>query len=364
MMNTLIISYSNDLDEGRLKELIAVTKLYGNPIIFISSNYDTTEENIICIKKLSNRNLDYLYFTIKAIKFAIKNRNKYEIILLDFMTSSLSGIIMKLILKNKFFIQDVRELAFPKNFEKIPGKLLSFLEGRMIKKSDVVIAANKHRANIMKDHYNIKCPYSYENIRLLGPIIKSDELSCNINQEEIFKIISTGGPSISRGIINILKAFKELPDFFELTIVGDSGEADFNYVMNYLKKYNISNVKILKKVKSDQLYNLVQNSHVGIVHYHFDDINNIYCASGKVFEYLGCLIPIVTTENPPLKDFCEKNQIGISNNNFKESLLNIYENYSFYKQNVLEFASEIDVQKNNEALANYIVKEYEERIKK
>ncbi|MGG2109354.1 glycosyltransferase [Lysinibacillus pakistanensis] len=359
-MDTLIISYSNNLDEGRLKELIAVSRIYGNPIVFISSNTQTVDENVICVKKKSNQHLDYLYFTFMAIKFAMKNKEKYDIVMLDFMTSSLAGVFIKNILRNKFFVQDVRELAFPKDFEKVPGKMLSFVEGKMIKKSDIVIAANSHRADIMKRHYNIKLPYSFENIRLLGPVV---EVSKFDEEKSVFRIISTGGPSVSRGILTILEAFKELPSYFELIIVGDSGEADYSQVKRYIKEFNINNVKLLKKVKSDNLYDLVRSSHVGIVHYHFNDINNIYCASGKVYEYLGCLIPIATTENPPLKEFCEKNKIGIANNNFKESLLSLYENYSLYKQAVIEFASKIDVQKNNQALANYIIEEYKKKSK-
>lgn len=50
-MNTLVISYSNHLDEGRLKELIKVTQKYSTPTIFISSDNQYSDENVICIKK-------------------------------------------------------------------------------------------------------------------------------------------------------------------------------------------------------------------------------------------------------------------------------------------------------------------------
>lgn len=357
-MNTLVISYSNHLDEGRLKELINVTKKYGNPTIFISSDEQLNEENLICIKKRKNRNIDFFHFSLKVVQYASVNRDKYDIVLLDFMTAAVSGLIIKYLLKDKFIVQDVRELAFPKNFPKVPGKLLSLAEGKMIKKSNLVIAANEQRAVLMKDYYNIKQPYNFENIRLLGPILKKSDSVRDLNITEKFKIISTGGPSIERGIIKILDGFKKLPSNFELTIVGNASETDHLIVNKYIKDNHIENVKLFKSVDSEKLYDLVRKSHIGIVHYHFNDINNQYCASGKVYEYLGCLLPLATTENPPLKDFCEKHGVGVANNDFAVSLSEIYENYAHFKANVETFSTTIDVNKNNEELADYIVDEY------
>lgn len=314
-------------------------------------------------KKKSNKNIDFLYFSLKAVQYALANRTKYDIVLLDFMTAAVSGLIIKLLLKRKFIVQDVRELAFPKNFPKLFGKLLSIAEGKMIKKANVVIAANEHRAVIMKDYYKIKQPYNFENIRLLGPILDSTDDNNTIVTSSKFKIISTGGPSISRGIMNILEKFILLPKNFELTIVGNAGEEEYLIVKKYLEDHQIENVKLLKSVDSETLYNLVKQSHVGIVHYHFDDINNQYCASGKLYEYLGCQLPLATTENPPLKDFCEKYKVGVANNDFSVSLSDIYNNYNYYKKNVKAFAANIDVNRNNIELADYIVSEYKKMEK-
>lgn len=358
-LKTLIISYSNYTYDGRLKELIATMKLCGTTTTIVSTDENITENQIIAIKKMSNYYLSYLFFTIKVILFYVKNRKEYDVILLDNITSSLPGIIIKAFAKKKFYVQDVRELYFPKDLPGLFGKILSILEGVLIKRSNIVIVANKQRANIMKEYYKIKLPYVYDNIRLLGPIIKEDVSNKDVlSENDVFKIISTGGVTISRGIMSILEAFKELPKNFELNIVGGSNDSDLAKVNKYLKENNLYNVKIIGTVKMDKLYNLVKESHVGIVNYHFDDLNNLYCASGKVYEYLGCSIPVVTTENPPLKDFCEEYKVGQANNNFKESLLFMYENYFYFKNNASEFAKNIDVFQNNIMLSKYISEEY------
>ena len=43
----------------------------------------------------------------------------------------------------------------------------------------------------------------------------------------------------------------------------------------------------------------------------FQGQNNIYCASNKVFEYLQAGIPVVSTDQPPLRRLVEDYNIGI-----------------------------------------------------
>ena len=78
---------------------------------------------------------------------------------------------------------------------------------------------------------------------------------------------------------------------------------------------------------------------VGIVNYSMKNRNNIYCASGKVYEFLSLNMPVLTTENYSLKDFINNNNFGISNNDFKKSINAMAEKISFYKQKSSSFSS-------------------------
>lgn len=115
-------------------------------------------------------------------------------------------------------------------------------------------------------------------------------------------------------------------------------------------------IHLIDKVSMDELRFLIKKSDVGIVNYHQKDLNNLYCASGKIYEYLEEGKPIITTENIPLKEFCEIHEVGVANNNFNESIDLIFKEYSKFQKNVYLKKSSFSPIINNEYLANEVRK--------
>ena len=109
-----------------------------------------------------------------------------------------------------------------------------------------------------------------------------------------------------------------------------------------------------KKIISDELKYLLSISHIGIVNYGKYDTNNRFCASGKIYEYLFEGIPVVTTENEPLVDFCKNNHVGIADDQYINGIKKILESYEKYIENVSKY-KEYDVMENNEKLLKKIL---------
>ncbi len=359
-MNIIFISDGTLEYDGRLRELIKVAKELGSTIYLTRaiSPKSKQENSHIIISKLGN--VGYFYLILKSLVVAI-NIKKIDVLFLDNRKSIIPGMIVNLLKKPKHLVLDVRELYMPKEVKHLVGKIGCYLEAIMIKKADVIICANKYRASIMKEYYSLeKEPLVYENIRKLK---KSHEYSDgdlfekygDIFKKKTMKVISTSGWSISRTNDQLVKAMRTLGEGYELYLVGGGTEKDELIIRNLVEQYQLYNVHLINIVNTDELIYLINNCNIGVVNYNQIDLNNKYCASGKIFEFLFEGLPIITTENTPLMDICEVYKIGISDNNYWSGILNIVQNYDYYKKNVNEYINNIDVEENNMNLRDNIL---------
>ncbi|NUU95867.1 hypothetical protein XO10_06195 [Marinitoga sp. 1135] len=357
-MNILFISYSIIENDIRTQELLKVIKNFGDvtlvsPVINDNTYIKEVKKHIkLKIKKneyLTFKN--YSRFIFLSLKTAIKTK-KIDIFFVDNYLASIPAIFILKFRKSNFVFQDVRELYLlseRKGFR----KLLTYSEIKLMKKADLVIAANEYRAKIMKDLYNLfDKPFVFENIRKIEKVYNKDLYDKKYNSyfsNNKFNLIYTGGYEVERKTDLLVKSMINLKNC-NLFIVGGGKDEDKRILFNIIDQYKLNNVFLFDKLALDELKYLIDNSHIGIVTYNDDTYNNKYCASGKVYEFLFSKIPIVTSENPPLKELCEKFKIGESNNNFYLAIKKVLDNYDFYKKNVLRYIENISVEKNREKL--------------
>ncbi len=67
---------------------------------------------------------------------------------------------------------------------------------------------------------------------------------------------------------------------------------------------------VLGRVPNHLLPAITAQADVGIVTYPYEGLNNIYCSPNKIFEYAQAGLPVVATEQPPLKEMVESYGIG------------------------------------------------------
>lgn len=364
MINILIISYGIKEYDGRLKELYNACKTVGKTTLLSCGLEESENENEEIIqlngREYLSKNL-YFEFFFKALKKAILVRNDIDIILIDNMFASIPGIIFKFFFRKKFLVQDVRELYFVETSKSYSEKLFVFFEAKLMKQSNLVISANSERAQIMRDKYSLKkLPITYENIRVLDGSYDEEELENKYKGwfTSKYNILSTGGLSIKRGTDKLILAMKKLSDEYKLYVVGSGTDEDKSIINNKLEQNDINNVVLIDRVPLNELKYIVKKCQIGIVNYHQNDLNNQYCASGKIYEYIAEGLPIVTTENIPLMNFCRITGTGEADNEFYKGIIKVSQNYDFYKEKVAIFLEQFSVEKNNEKLASKILDEY------
>lgn len=358
MKKILLISFGEYEYDGRLRNLICILESIGE--LYYITRGKTSRDDRHYVLEEDN----YFKFINKTIKFA-KKLDGIDVLFLDNRKATIPGLILNKVLKPKFLIQDCRELYEPKELDHIVGKIGCYFERKSIKKADIVIAANESRAKKMVEIYDLnKKPIVYENLRQLqysnrdGVFNAQKDLYRYIKEDE-FRIISTAGCDVSRLTDTLVKNMKHINYKYRLFLVGDSKIEDYHKIKDIIETNNIENVEIINRLDQDYLKYLISYSHIGIVSYHQKDLNNKYCASGKIYEFLYEGVPVVTTSNPPLKELCDEWGIGVVDNQFYKGINEIISNHEHYKSKVDKYIKTNDINFYNNKLKSVLEKEIE-----
>lgn len=351
-MNILLISYGDLEYDGRLRSLIAVFKKMGKVNTFTRGKKLLTEQGKLC-------NASYPSFIWRSLCYA-KNLNKIDLLVLDNRKATIPGLLINTFLHPERVIQDCRELYLVNEVKHFAGKVGCIFEKMMVRRADIVICANKERAEIMQQEYGLsKLPLVYENVRELTyasedekekarkkfePFIKEDEL----------RIISTSGCSVSRTNDVLVKNLKNAKKKCRLFLVGSASAAEEKLIKDLAVQDKRNEVTITGRLNQTELKYLISLSHIGIVNYGQYDTNNKYCASGKLFEFLYEGIPIVTTTNPPLKRICEEEKVGVTDDGYADGINEVLNNYELYKANVERFTKKFTIAANDSILIKEI----------
>ena len=353
-MNILMISYGEYEYDGRLRELHKVSKQLGKTILF--SNGTTRESDGHILVNASS----YLKFIKKVVKEG-KKLDSVDVIFLDNRKSILPGLLLKKHFKNAKIILDCRELYLSKYVKHFAGKVGCLIEKRGLKKADAIICANEERAVFMKDYYklNVK-PLVFMNLRALSFSSTENEIGsktkfADINKPGEIRIVSTAGCDVSRLTDVLVTNLPKVSSPCRLFLIGSSTEKDKKTINDICAKNNIHNVEIIEKLNQDDLKALIDYCHIGVVSYHQNDLNNKYCASGKIYEFIYEGLPVVTTTNPPLQHFCEQFNVGCSSDSFYDSINQLVQNYGAFKKRVLSFCNNNSIVDNNNNLFKQLI---------
>ena len=128
-----------------------------------------------------------------------------------------------------------------------------------------------------------------------------------------FSVIYTGGIQMGRGVQTVLDAIPrivcDIPDFL-FVVVGDGYAAE--------KIKNIVTAKGLEKyvlwigwVSHADVFSYIKGCNIGVIP-HFVTEHVETTIPNKIFDYMGCGIPVVSSDAPPMKKILEKDQCGIT----------------------------------------------------
>lgn len=257
----------------------------------------------------------HIYFWWAALHFALKIRPSV-VVAEDFFVSFPGWLSAKSC--GARLVYDAYELIIPDPSLEMSKRDLFWyrLERWTVHRADLVIAANEDRAQLMAEHYGLKkAPVVMRNIPVskdLGPgtddILERFPALARQTPEDVL-VLYQGDVSLERGIGRFVEAMKHLPPRFRLVVVGDG--PDLNRLKEEAKSIEQYGRFIsLGRVPHRLLPAITRLADVGIVTYPFKGLNNIYCSPNKIFEYAQADLPVVATNQPPLRKWVEGYGIG------------------------------------------------------
>ncbi len=353
-MSASIIEY-----DGRLRELIEVAKSIGETYYLTRSNSATPidEHHIIFTSRGPSTYINFLLFCFKAAR----KIGKFDIVWADNRKALIPSFLIARLRKHPILIQDARELYMFGDVRHFIGKIGCLVEIALNRKFDIIICANKERAEIMKKYYHLRLmPLVFENVRKLNYDGASGDVAFEgkyqmSNDKAHWKIISTSGCDLDRGTEQLVEAVGRLGEEYSLYIFGNSSMKQEDFLERKIIKMGYKNIHILGSLRQDELKCAIGMCDIGVVNYHAKDMNNKYCASGKLYEFIFEGVPVITTENPSLKAICERFEVGISCNDYQSAIRKITEEYEYYQGKVREMSKKISVESNREGLKHHVV---------
>lgn len=335
-MRILVLSYGDYDYDGRLRALIDAGSEIGETVAITRGSVASGNWHYIV-------NGSYFDFIRGAIELCRQLEN-IDILLLDNRKSIIPGFVAKQFLKPVVTILDCRELYLFNSVSNLSGKIGCLIERLGMRRADQIICANQERADYSWKHFKLKRPpLVYENYRQLQYTDSCDmpemhERFKDLIVDNEFRVVSTAGCDLSRLTAELVESMDRVKEKSRLILVGESSKADQERIESIIRDKELDNVSIIGRLGQNELKYLIDNCHIGVVSYHQLDLNNTYCSSGKLYEYLYEGLPVATSTNPPLVKVCEFG-VGEADEDFAQSINTILASYDDYCQNIAQFAA-------------------------
>lgn len=346
-MKTLLVSMADTQYDGRTRALIEIIKSFSDLHVISSTKGESFSEPGHDYIGISGKN-GYARFCRATVEVGSRQEG-VDCLFIDNRRAVIPGLKLRKKLKPRLTIYDARELYIRSEMKSLSGKIGCDIEKKMFRTADLVICCNEERRKIMIELYGgfIKDIFVFDNFRRLQYSQDADIETFKIKYKKLFKenvkkIVSTSGSDLGRNTLEAVITVSRLSQICSLYLVGCKPGYDTDVIMNYLDQHNVYNVHVLPMTVQDELKYIVSNCDIGLALYGKHDSNNLYCSSGKLYEYIYEGLPIITSDNPTLTDVTKKYIIGSSSFDLQSSIRDVCENYDYYKSNVEELiASDI-----------------------
>jgi len=360
-MKRMLMFVYNDLNtDARVQRAAgALSEIVELEVLSVGNEYSSSKYRTINIKALACSNTIKYFVVLKKIVRYLKGK-KYDILYAHDFSSALPALYMKCFNKCDKLIYDAHELFIPQNGIRfsLRDKFFYWFERKLIKKADLIICAQEKRGDIMVDHYGLKSkPVTIRNISKLPQTKLPLELELQKKCNDFFvkkgtTIVYAGAMIMDRKLDELISNVSKLGEGYKLLFVG--GGSDKERLQNIAQKYPLMNCCFLGNVPYIHLSKMLKQCDIGYLYYPVDKLNNIYCASNKIYEYASINLPIVANENPTVQEIFDKCEIGICSNNIQIAIETIVTDIDKYKSNCSIFDIKNSWEKESELLINAV----------
>ena len=284
----------------------------------IASRFRNRLKNVYLFKKRVKQDLDSL---------------KYDIL---WIIHECTAVALRDVLKGRNYILSCYEFR-DINEPQLHKPLIS-----LCKNAKVNVVCEFNRAWISRNSFGLKkTPFVLPNKPFKHPQRRGLENELlNPTTEKV--ILYQGIITRERNLDGMCQAISSL-NGFKLLFMGKKTD----YYEELKAKY--PNIEYIGFVKSPKHLNVTSNAYIGLVTYEPQDINCIYCAPNKIWEYAGFGIPMIANNIPGLVYTVGASGCGICTDTdsvdaIVKAVKEIDEHYDEYSRNAIKFNESCDIQ--------------------
>lgn len=297
-------------------------------------------------------NLEYLFNILRNFK-------SIDIYHCNDLNTLFVGVFIKLLInRNSKIVYDAHEYETERaGFSKLQKTYAKLLEKFFIKYVDLVITVSESIANDYIKLYNIKKPTLVMNCPKFKDTSKSNIFrdKFGISQDKTI-FLYQGLLTQGRGIEILLEYFKNEKN----NVIVFMGHGKLTgKVLSYSKKYP-NNIYLHPSVPLDEVISHTASADFGIALIENICLSYYYCMPNKLFEFLMAGLPVIVSNSIEMKNFVNKNQVGIAMNTnniegLKEAINNII---SLDKNKLIENVNNIKKSYSWEEQEKILINEY------
>lgn len=235
-------------------------------------------------------------------------------------------------------------------------KLFQFDIASYAQKAYKVVVPEYNRAHIVKARWRLKNlptilpnkPYMLNVPDKLSE--KAEKILERVRNEKRKILLYQGGFTEDRRFEEFAEAVRLLGDNYCMYIMGKEND----YCRKICKEY--PEVVYLGMLNPPEHLTVAKYAYIGILTYipvqaaFYSELNALYCAPNKIYEYALCDLPMIGTNVPGLYNVFEEYRIGecckdLSANSIANTIKDIEEHYEEFRRNCAKFYNDTDLTK-------------------
>lgn len=177
---------------------------------------------------------------------------------------------------------------------------------------DLLVTQNEERASVYFEERNATIdPLIIRNYKVRIITASTGALRRRINADDRRIVLYQGALRPGRSLEQLVAAVPLMDDSAILVLLGHENSYTKTTIRPLIEQLDVEHrVILVPGVDQSALPELVADADVGIVLYAAFGRNNLYCAPGKLSDYINASVPVVMPSFPPIRRLMEKYQLG------------------------------------------------------
>lgn len=212
-------------------------------------------------------------------------------------------------------IYDCHEL-FPEQYGGVRKHIWSLLERLLVRGCHAYIQAEENRLTYFADKHHI----DPKRIALVENFPPSHYVFSGRNRlRERFGfatstviLLYTGVLGPGRDIERMIRSMALLDTHFALVLLGPTFKNYEAELAAHIEAARVTDrVRLHPQIPNTEMLDYMNSCDIGLVFYRNTNLNNYWCASNKLYEFIRCGKPLITNDYPGLRKVVERNSLGV-----------------------------------------------------